>query len=290
MTNQNKSYIFTFFAILFWSTVASAFKISLQYLSTVQLLLFSTLTSFSILLIIAISTKRIYLVKTFNSKDFLFSSILGFINPFFYYLILFKAYELLPAQIAQPLNCTWGIILVLLSVPILHHKIGWQNIAAIFLSFCGIVIITIGGKSFGNLDIDNYGVVLALITSIIWSFYWIYNTKDQKDELIRLLVNFFFGSIYILLFTLIKGEFSGIHFNGIFGAIYVGIFEMGLTFWFWLKAMKLSENTAKISIYIYFFPFLSMIFIQFILKESIQLSSFIGLILIMTGVVWNKLS
>ncbi len=164
-----------------------------------------------------------------------------------------------------------------------------QNIAALFISFGGIIIITIGGN-IGHISIDNLGVVLALSSSIIWAFYWIYNTKDKKDALLRLLLNFFFGSIYIILFTLFKNEVLPLNIKGIFGAIYIGIFEMGLTFWFWLQAMKLSENTAKISIYIYFAPFLSMIFIHFILKENIQIYSIIGLVFIMIGVVWNKLS
>jgi drug/metabolite transporter (DMT)-like permease len=65
-------------------------------------------------------------------------------------------------------------------------------------------------------------------------------------------------------------------------------FEMGLTFWFWLQALKYSENTAKISIYIYIFPVLSMGIIYFILGEKILFTSFIGLILVITGVVLNK--
>ena len=39
-----------------------------------------------------------------------------------YYLILLKAYQLLPAQVAQPLNMIWPVILVFLSVPILKQK------------------------------------------------------------------------------------------------------------------------------------------------------------------------
>jgi len=51
------------------------------------------------------------------------SALLGLINPFIYYLILLKAYQLLPAQVAQPLNMIWPIILVFLSIPLLGQKI-----------------------------------------------------------------------------------------------------------------------------------------------------------------------
>ena len=42
--------------------------------------------------------------------------ILGLVNPFLYYLVLFKAYDLLPAQEAQAINYTWALMLAFLSV------------------------------------------------------------------------------------------------------------------------------------------------------------------------------
>ena len=36
---------------------------------------------------------------------------MGLLNPVAYYLILFKAYTILPAQVAQPLNMIWPIVL-----------------------------------------------------------------------------------------------------------------------------------------------------------------------------------
>ncbi|NJK98814.1 MAG: EamA family transporter, partial [Bacteroidales bacterium] len=52
---------------------------------------------------------------------------LGFLNPLLYYLVLFKAYSLLPAQIAQPLNYTWPLILVILSIIFLSKNIRSGN-------------------------------------------------------------------------------------------------------------------------------------------------------------------
>ena len=45
---------------------------------------------------------------------------------------------------------------------------------------------------------------------------------------------------------LINGINIDISANGLFGSIYIGLFEMGITFFFWLKAMTLSENNSKI--------------------------------------------
>ena len=49
LTNQSKAYLFAGIAIFFWSTVASAFKLSLEHLGPIQLVLYSTLFSICIL-------------------------------------------------------------------------------------------------------------------------------------------------------------------------------------------------------------------------------------------------
>lgn len=289
MTNQTKAYIFTGFSILFWATVATAFKLALRHISPVQLLFISTLSSTVVLLSIAVLTGKIKILDDMTGRDYLFSAIMGLINPFAYYLILFEAYRLLPAQIAQPLNCTWGIVIVFLSIPILKQKVRLANFIALFISFLGVTIIAYGGELSDYLNVSIKGILLALSTSVIWSLYWLINAKDKKDELLRLLLNFIFGSIYITIFVLLKGSLQGINTAGIAPAIYVGIFEMGLTFWLWLQAMKHSGNTAMISIYIYVFPVISMGIITLVLGEKILATSFIGLILVIAGVIINKL-
>lgn len=289
MKNQSKAYIFTAFSIIFWATVATAFKISLKYISPVQLLFVSSMSSLAILFLIALLTGKIKILRDFTKQDYLFSALMGLINPFGYYLILFKGYDLLPAQIAQPLNVTWGIVIVFLSIPILKQKVHWQNYISLVLAFIGVSLIAYGGEVSAYLNINITGVFLCLSTSFIWSIYWLINTKDKQDEVVRLMMNFVFGAIYILIFVTIDKSLMNFDMRGFIPAVYVGIFEMGLTFWLWLQAMKFSENTAKISIYIYIFPVLSMFFIHYFLGEKILFTSIIGLILVISGVLVNRL-
>jgi drug/metabolite transporter (DMT)-like permease len=73
--------------------------------------------------------------------------------------------------------------------------------------------------------------------------------------------------------------------RGLLGAAYVGTFEMGITFVFWLKALKLSENTAKVGYLIFLSPFLSLLLIHFIVGEEIMAPTFIGLVFIVSGLL-----
>jgi drug/metabolite transporter (DMT)-like permease len=71
--------------------------------------------------------------------------------------------------------------------------------------------------------------------------------------------------------------------------VYIGLFEMGIPFVLWLKALQLSETTGKISNLIYLTPFLSLIFIHTILKERLFYTSVIGLGLIIAGILVQRI-
>ncbi|MDE0286860.1 MAG: DMT family transporter, partial [Gammaproteobacteria bacterium] len=115
MTNQHKAYLFALSAVLLWSTVATAFKISLRYLDVFQLLLVASVTATLCLLLVVVLTGRLKIPASLGKRDYLRLACLGILNPFCYYLVLFRAYDLLPAQVAQALNYTWAITLMLLS-------------------------------------------------------------------------------------------------------------------------------------------------------------------------------
>jgi len=284
--NKRLSYIFACVVVFFWATVPSAFKISLRFLSVTELLFYATVVSGLVLFVILWFQGKMAGLKQMKKQDYLFSLLLGFLNPFFYYMILFKAYSLLPAQQAQPLNLTWGIILVLLSVPFLGQKLRLVDLIALLICFTGVMVISFRGD-FSFIRISNpLGVALALSSSVIWAFYWVLNVKDRQDPLVRLFLNFAAGSIFILPFFLMQMRVPPV--EGLLGAVYVGLLEMGVTFFLWLSALKLADSTAHIVILVYLVPFLSFGFIHILVGEKIHYSSVLGAMLIVIGMVVNK--
>ena len=285
MKKQSRAYLLAIIAVLFWSTVASAFKISLRYLNFLQLQFYATLVSVVILFVIVFFQNKLSLLKEYTFKDFFHSAVLGFLNPFLYYLVLLKAYSLLLAQEAQCLNYIWGITLVILSVPILKQKISIKAFAAILLSFFGVLIIATRGD-FSTFNFSNLlGKSLAVGSSVVWSLFWIYNMKDKRDTETKLFLNFFFGLIFITIANILFSKIIFPDFKGIIGIIYIGLFEMGITFIIWLKALSISKTTAKVSNLIFLAPFLSLFIISKIVKERILLSSIIGLFFIISGII-----
>ncbi len=287
--NPEKGIKLALLAVLFWSTISSAFKITLRFIAFDQMLFWTVTFSVFFLWIINKEGNAPISWKNIKLKYFLMSALMGFLNPFLYYLILFKAYDLLEAQIAGALNYTWPIVLVLLSIPLLNQKISWKSILAITISFMGILFISTKGTfSFGNV-VNPVGVILAVGSAVFWALYWILNMKDSREDSGKILLNLIFGWVYIFIYFIFSGRNLWFYsWQGWAGSAYIGMFEMSLTYVIWLKALDTSTNVAQVSNLIYLSPFLGLFWIYLTVGESIHLYTIVGLVLIVLGILLQQ--
>lgn len=283
MKSQKVAYQYALISVLLWSTVATAFKVSLEYLTPIQLVLYATISSTIILFIIILKNNQLNQVFSYINENLLKVFTLALINPFLYYLVLFKAYDALPAQEAQAINYTWALMLAFLSVIFLKQKLTLSDIVAGIICYFGVLIISTKGEPF-SLNFSNIdGVILALLSTILWSMYWIINTKSKVDPIVGLFSNFLLSLPIIFIYTISTEGIVIPEIKGLLAATYVGFFEMGITFLFWLKAMQNAVSTSKIANLIFISPFISLIFIHFIVGEDIYISTLIGLSTIIFG-------
>jgi drug/metabolite transporter (DMT)-like permease len=124
---------------------------------------------------------------------------------------------------------------------------------------------------------------------LIWAIFWVLNVRDKNDEIIKLFINFSFGLVLLLVVFYLSGKSLPENPEAWISGIYVGIFEMGIAFIFWLKALKLTQTTDKISNLVYISPFFSLILIHYIAGERIYLTTPAGLILIVAGIILQKI-
>ena len=288
-TCQKLSYLYALSAVVLWSSVATAFKIALRSLTPVELVLYSSITALMFLTATLAVQKKMHEALIYLKKYFFITMTLGFINPFAYYLILFKAYDLLPAQEAQAINYTWALMLSYLSVVFLKHRLSRYDVIAGFISYLGVLVIATKGDITSLHFSNNLGLFLALLSTVLWSFYWIFNTKIKADPIISLFSNFLVGVVFVTLYFISTQTYQIPNIKGILSAIYVGLFEMGITFILWLKALKYSENTSKTANLIFISPILSLVFIHYIVGETIETSTIVALVLILCGLSLQKL-
>lgn len=76
--------------------------------------------------------------------------------------------------------------------------------------------------------------------------------------------------------------------EAILSGAYIGAFEMGVPFICFGMAIRTTDNPALINQMCYLSPFLSLFFISLILGETIVPTTYIGLCLIVGGLVYNQ--
>ena len=274
-------------AVLCWSTVATAFKLSLQHLSPIQLMLIASMASLCVLIGCLAWLGRIDELWSQPLKVYAVSALYGLLNPTLYYLLLFGAYDRLPAQEAQAINYSWAIVMTFMAVPLLKQKLHWYDYVAAVFCYFGVCVIATKGDVLGMQFANTFGVVLAILSTVVWATYWVFNQKDRRDPILGLCLNFIAAIPMIVALAWWQGElsFSKVAWQGLLAGTYVGVFEMGVAFIFWLAAMKRAENTAKLANLIFISPFLSLVFIFVILGEAILLSTIVGLCMIIAGLL-----
>ena len=270
-------------AVMLWSTVATAFSLSLQYLTPLQLVTLATFFSWCFFAIRLRAPERWSALRVTSSKARATGLLVGWLNPGLYYLALFAAYDRLPAQEAMAINYSWGITLALLAAPLLRQRLSSGALLAACISYSGIVVIATRGAPLSLEFAQPLGVGLALLSTLLWSLYWVINTRLSLDPEVNLFLNFS-GALPLLLALL---WWSGTPFPALWqgwaGGLYVGLFEMGLAFVLWMGAMKATTSTLRISSLIFLSPPLSLVLIWVIAGEPVKATTLIGLMLILFG-------
>ncbi len=270
-------------AVLLWSTVATAFKLTLRVATVLDTVVIASVTStLALWMVVLIRTGRSS-VRDWTRRDWGLSFILGVLNPVAYYLVLFSAYDVLPAQIAQPLNYGWPIVLTLFTTlrrgvwPTRRDRLGMA------ISFGGVILIATKGE-WSRLHFDSpLGVGLALGSTVLWALYWELNGRDSRDAVTRLAVNFLVGSLVLLVIKSTQGNWATLG-SALPGGVYIGLFEMGVTFVLWMRAVRTAIHPARVNTLVFLSPFLSLVFIGLVLDEAILFATWIGLAAIVTGI------
>jgi drug/metabolite transporter (DMT)-like permease len=175
-----------------------------------------------------------------------------------------------------------------MSVPLLGHKIGWKSLIALLISFFGVIFISSQGNISNLSGLNPTGILFCIGSAFIWSSYWIFNLKSKVDELIGLFLNFLFGFLYLTIYILLFSTFDFSFSKSLVAGIWIGVFETGISFVLWMKALSLTSNSAKIANLIYLAPFLSLVFIHYFLGEKIFITTILGLFFIISGILFQQ--
>lgn len=273
-------------AILLWSTTATAFELSLDKLTTVQLMAGATVVSAVFFGVVSAVSKRTSVRDLLGRRNLLRSAVLGLLNPLLYYVLLFGAYTRLPGHHALIFNYTWPLFLALLAGPILGKRPGPRVAAGLLVSFAGVVVMYVQNRE--AAEADPLGMALALASAVVWAVAWLITMSDRRPAVSKLFGAFCFGSVYAVIAVLVTGSFRSFSPAGIPNVVYVALAEMGLSFLLWLRGLEKSANPGATGNLAYAAPFLSLLALRLVIREQISVFALLGLVLIVGGIIIGK--
>lgn len=288
MTRNGKSIALAATAVISWATVATAFKIALRVLSVYEMLLIASVTATVVYAVMMTVEGKWSDLRSLPARTLIYACALGVLNPVLYYMVLFKAYDLLPAQMAQPLNYAWPILLLVLLALFNHQKISGKKYIGMLISVSGVVCISLGGGGVSG-GVSPSGVAMALLSALLWAAYWLLNNRLQGR--IGTTESLFLGFLTGCFVLLGAGIFIGIKmpsFEGLLSGMYIGCFEMGIPFLTFGMALRMTSNPTLVNQMCYLSPFLSLFLIAVVLGETIVPATYAGLGLIVAGLVYNE--
>lgn len=285
-------------AVVLWSTVATAFKLGLRVATPLQLVALASVVSW----VIFSAAHRWSRSSTVSEHPpvqrpiqprgvWRYAAVLGLLNPLLYYPLLLAGYDRLPAQIAQPLNYTWAVWLALLTGPLLGQRPSRALLGGVLCSFAGVLVLLTGDRP--DRPIDPLGVVLILLSALLWALYWLLQTRWQSLQVgtspaARLEIGFGAALVpMLLLMTLVDGWPAWS--PALAGAVlWIAAIEMGFTFLLWQRALALTRQPARIGQLIFLSPVLAFAPIALVLGEPIAWQSVLGLGLILAGLFLSQ--
>ena len=279
-STERRALLYGLTSVALWSTVATGFKLGLRELSAVQLLLLGCLVAFGFF-----TLARIFVTVKLSARQHLAAAGMGLVNPLAYYLILFEAYDRLPAQVVQPLNFTWAIVMALLAIPMLRQHLPARGWVGVFVGYAGVLVLLTRGEFDGFGHFDAIGVALALASTLLWAWYWITTVRLAIHPVALMFESFATATVLIAIVCWTTDGLPAITWETVGYGAWVGLVEMGVAFLLWQRALALTRHAGRMGILIFLAPFLSLVLIATVLGEVIHPSAVAGLVLIVAGLV-----
>ncbi|MGN0708887.1 MAG: DMT family transporter [Anaerovoracaceae bacterium] len=284
---MKRNYTFALLTVIIWATMAAAVKLMLSSVPDLEALCISAVFAFLFLLLVNVFTGKIKELGRYKSKDYLTMAALGFVGLFLYSALYYYGLSKLSSQTACILNYLWPAALVLFSCIILREKITALKIAALAMSFAGVMIMSSGASESGAHSAS--GVIACILAALCYGLYCVLNRKKDYDQNISMMVVW----LTVAICSAVSGPWletwapiSGTQWIGL---LWLGVVVDAIAYLLWALALTGTENIAGIANLAYLTPFLSLIFSALILHEHVTARDLAALLFIVGGIVMQKI-
>ncbi len=281
-------YFYLSLCILLWGAIPVLTKKAMTDLDNIQLLFYSTLFSTVIMGILVLRERKWQCIRSYRLPDYLRMGALGFLGNYLYYILLYGALARTSASEGFILAYMWPILVMVLSFILLKEPVTKGKLASLFVSFAGMVIIATKGNPFDFRLTSIYGDLLAVSGAFVVALYSVLGKKVSYDRTYSVFI-YFLSALILLVPTVPALSEYRLPAAGTWPWIILnGCLVNGVSYIFWFKALDRCR-TGIIANLLYLTPFTSLIYIRLFLDEAILISSVVGLVVIVSGIVIQSL-
>lgn len=228
--------------------------------------------------------KKMQVLQTYAVSDYAKIGILGFLGTYLYYVLLYAALALTTASEGFILAYTWPMLVIILAFPLLKERLTVKKVSCILISFLGIVVIVTHGSIFTLSFTSLQGDILALGGAGVFALFSVLGKKYQYDQTVSVFLFFVTALVFITPTLFLFSSLKIPSFHVWLWLLLNGFVVNGISYVFWFKALEYGD-TSVTSNALYLTPFLSLVYIAIFLGETILISSIVGLIIIVFGII-----
>ena len=288
MENKSASgHLFASITILIWGNTFISTKILLVDFQPIEILFFRFVIGLLALLIIY--PRRLRNTTPRQELTFLAAGLCG---VSLYYLLENIALTYTMAANVSVIISTAPFFTAILSQLFLkEEKLRIGFFIGFAIAMVGIFLVSFSGS---KLELNPVGDILALLASFLWACYSIltkkissfgYNTIQTTRRIFVYGILFMIPALFLMDFHLGLERFTSPVY--LFNIAFLGLGASALCFVSWNFAVRVL-GAVRTSVYIYMVPVITVIMSVFVLHERITVLSFVGMLLILTGLILSE--
>lgn len=287
MKDNTKALFYVFACVVLWAMIPIVSKLGQAQLDNHQFLFWSSVVSFLTFIGILAFQKQGKAFLSLTSGQWLTALFLGFLGTYLYYILLYFGYAHVQGLEVLVIQYTWPIFVILLSLLLLKERLTIRKSISMILGFLGVVFVLtkgeLGAVSMQNLLVD--GIVLC--AACVFGLFSVLSKKIEFNPLVLVTVYFLAATIFSFISMLVFSHWSLPSSAAIVPIIINGIFVNGISYIFWIQALKHGEATF-VAPFVFLTPVISTLLLVLFFHEAFELGYILGISSVILAGVINR--
>lgn len=287
LTASQSPFVLMPILLLMWGSLAAVSKLLLNHLDSYQVLFYMYgigAVAFLAIFLIKGRFRRLFAWKLSEIGLLIVCGVLTFGYDYFY----LRSLALIPAVEASMLNYLFPLFIVLFAIPMHGEKLNFMKTISIVMGFAGTILLITKGNLAHVAFTNWHGDLFAVLAALCWGLFTNFIKKNRQDmmssTLFITLVAFVLSAGTLLTSSrwILPGH------SDAYGVVWLSLSNIIFGFFLYFRALKYS-TASLIASFTFFTPFVTLVFIVWLLGEKLTVMDCLAAFLIIFSVPIQKL-